>query len=123
MKISPCSARPTYRLYDAFFANEEEFERLYTKYEKDDSIRKQRVKAVRAVLADDAGVARRPVGIYIQTLHHCNTHSPFDPAIAPVRVSLTCALEIALPTKPLNDVNDENGEIALCTLSAFNLGV
>ncbi len=47
MKISPCSARPTYRgLYDAFFADQEEFERLYTKYEKDDSIRKQRVKAV-----------------------------------------------------------------------------
>ncbi|STP45411.1 ribonucleoside-diphosphate reductase [Escherichia coli] len=33
-------------LYDAFFADQEEFERLYTKYEKDDSIRKQRVKAV-----------------------------------------------------------------------------
>ncbi|STI84892.1 ribonucleoside-diphosphate reductase [Escherichia coli] len=42
-------------LYDAFFADQEEFERLYTKYEKDDSIRKQRVKAVELFLADDAG--------------------------------------------------------------------
>lgn len=57
--------------------------------------------------------------IYIQNVDHCNTHSPFDPAIAPVRQSNLCT-EIALPTKPLNDVNDENGEIALCTLSAFN---
>ncbi|NYY80445.1 hypothetical protein DMH27_10625 [Raoultella planticola] len=59
--------------------------------------------------------------IYIQNVDHCNTHSPFDPVVAPVRQSNLC-LEIALPTKPLDDVNDENGEIALCTLSAFNLG-
>ena len=59
--------------------------------------------------------------IYVQNVDHCNTHSPFDPAIAPVRQSNLCT-EIALPTKPLEDVNDESGEIALCTLSAFNLG-
>lgn len=57
--------------------------------------------------------------IYIQNVDHCNTHSPFDPVVAPVRQSNLCT-EIALPTKPLTDVNDENGEIALCTLSAFN---
>ncbi len=107
-------------LHDAFFADQEEFERLYTKYEKDDSIRKQRVKAVELfslMMQERASTGR----IYIQNVDHCNTHSPFDPAIAPVRQSNLC-LEIALPTKPLNDVNDENGEIALCTLSAFNLG-
>ncbi len=107
-------------LYDAFFADQEEFERLYTKYEKDDSIRKQRVKAVELfslMMQERASTGR----IYIQNVDHCNTHSPFDPTIAPVRQSNLC-LEIALPTKPLNDVNDENGEIALCTLSAFNLG-
>ncbi|MFP1452407.1 hypothetical protein ACLB1N_14175 [Escherichia coli] len=107
-------------LYDAFFADQEEFERLYTKYEKDDSIRKQRVKAVELfslMMQERASTGR----IYIQNVDHCNTHSPFDPAIAPVRQSNLC-LEIALPTKPLNDVDDENGEIALCTLSAFNLG-
>jgi ribonucleoside-diphosphate reductase alpha chain len=107
-------------LYDAFFADQDEFERLYTKYEKDDSIRKQRVKAVELfslMMQERASTGR----IYIQNVDHCNTHSPFDPVVAPVRQSNLC-LEIALPTKPLEDVNDENGEIALCTLSAFNLG-
>lgn len=107
-------------LYDAFFADQDEFERLYSKYEKDDSIRKQRVKAVELfslMMQERASTGR----IYIQNVDHCNTHSPFDPIVAPVRQSNLC-LEIALPTKPLEDVNDENGEIALCTLSAFNLG-
>ena len=107
-------------LYDAFFADQAEFERLYTQYEQDSSIRKQRIKAVELfslMMQERASTGR----IYIQNVDHCNTHSPFDPAIAPVRQSNLC-LEIALPTRPLNDVNDENGEIALCTLSAFNLG-
>lgn len=107
-------------LYDAFFADQDEFERLYVQYEQDDSIRKQRIKAVELfslMMQERASTGR----IYIQNVDHCNTHSPFDPQIAPVRQSNLC-LEIALPTKPLNDVNDENGEIALCTLSAFNLG-
>ena len=107
-------------LYDAFFADQEKFEQLYTKYEKDSTIRKQRVKAVELfslMMQERASTGR----IYIQNVDHCNTHSPFDPAIAPVRQSNLC-LEIALPTKPMNDINDEDGEIALCTLSAFNLG-
>ncbi len=107
-------------LYDAFFANQDEFERLYTLYEKDSSIRQQRVRAVELfslMMQERASTGR----IYIQNVDHCNTHSPFNPQIAPVRQSNLC-LEIALPTKPLDDVNDENGEIALCTLSAFNLG-
>ncbi|RYC47628.1 class 1a ribonucleoside-diphosphate reductase subunit alpha [Pectobacterium zantedeschiae] len=107
-------------LYDAFFADQDEFERLYVQYEQDASIRKQRIKAVELfslMMQERASTGR----IYIQNVDHCNTHSPFDPQIAPVRQSNLC-LEIALPTKPLNDVNDENGEIALCTLSAFNLG-
>ncbi|CAI0917583.1 Ribonucleoside-diphosphate reductase 1 subunit alpha [Serratia quinivorans] len=107
-------------LYDAFFADQDEFERLYTQYEQDDSIRQKRVKAVELfslMMQERASTGR----IYIQNVDHCNTHSPFDPQIAPVRQSNLC-LEIALPTKPLDDVNDENGEIALCTLSAFNLG-
>ncbi|AIA70156.1 class 1a ribonucleoside-diphosphate reductase subunit alpha [Pectobacterium atrosepticum] len=107
-------------LYDAFFADQDEFERLYVQYEQDASIRKQRIKASELfslMMQERASTGR----IYIQNVDHCNTHSPFDPQIAPVRQSNLC-LEIALPTKPLNDVNDENGEIALCTLSAFNLG-
>ncbi|WP_120511185.1 class 1a ribonucleoside-diphosphate reductase subunit alpha [Photobacterium salinisoli] len=107
-------------LYDAFFANQEEFERLYVKYEQDQSIKKQTVKAIdlfSLLMQERASTGR----IYIQNVDHCNTHSPFDPAVAPIRQSNLC-LEIALPTKPLTNVEDENGEIALCTLSAFNLG-
>lgn len=107
-------------LYEAFFADQDEFERLYTQYEADDSIRKRTLPAIELfslMMQERAGTGR----IYIQNVDHCNTHSPFDPSVAPVRQSNLC-LEIALPTKPLNDINDENGEIALCTLSGFNLG-
>lgn len=107
-------------LYEAFFADQSEFERLYTQYENDERINKRAIPAVELfslMMQERAGTGR----IYIQNVDHCNTHSPFDARVAPVRQSNLC-LEIALPTKPLNDINDENGEIALCTLSAFNLG-
>ena len=107
-------------LYEAFFADQDEFERLYTRYEQDENIRKRSLPATELfsiLMQERAGTGR----IYIQNVDHCNTHSPFDPRIAPVHQSNLC-MEIALPTKPLNDINDENGEIALCTLSAFNLG-
>ena len=111
-------------LYDAFFENQEYFEDLYNKYEqqaKDGLIRHKVVSAIdlfSLLMQERAGTGR----IYIQNVDHCNTHSPFISDVAPVRQSNLC-LEIALPTKPLNNINDENGEIALCTLSAFNLGV
>lgn len=107
-------------LYDAFFADQELFEQLYKTYEQDLSIRKQKIKAVdlfSLMLQERASTGR----IYIQNVDHCNTHSPFDPKVAPVRQSNLC-LEIALPTSPSSDLNDPEGEIALCTLSAFNLG-
>ena len=107
-------------LYDAFFADQPKFEELYVKYEQDESIRKTQIKAVELFslfMQERASTGR----IYLQNVDHCNTHSPFDPKVAPIRQSNLC-LEIALPTKPLEHVNDENGEIALCTLSAFNLG-
>ena len=107
-------------LYDAFFEDQEKFEALYVKYEADSNIRKKRLKALELFtlfMQERASTGR----IYLQNVDHCNTHSPFNPKFAPVRQSNLC-LEIALPTKPLNDVNDPEGEIALCTLSAFNLG-
>ncbi len=107
-------------LYDAFFEDQDKFESLYVQYEQDDSIRKKTMKAVELfslMMQERASTGR----IYIQNVDHCNTHSPFDSKVAPVRQSNLC-LEIALPTKPLNHFHDENGEIALCTLSAFNLG-
>ena len=107
-------------LYDAFFEDQELFEQLYTKYEADDSVRKKVIKAVdlfSMMMQERASTGR----IYIQNVDHCNTHSPFNPKKAPVRQSNLC-LEIALPTKPLKEINDPDGEIALCTLAAFNLG-
>ena len=108
-------------LYEAFFNNQAEFERLYQIYEADPQIRKKQVPAVdlfSLLLQERAGTGR----IYIQNVDHCNTHSPFLPEVAPIRQSNLC-MEIALPTKPLDDLHDQKGEIALCTLSAVNLGV
>ncbi|WP_028772193.1 class 1a ribonucleoside-diphosphate reductase subunit alpha [Shewanella waksmanii] len=107
-------------MYDAFFEDQQEFERLYLQYEADESIRKKQIKASELfslMMQERASTGR----IYIQNVDHCNTHSPFDSRVAPVRQSNLC-LEIALPTKPLNNINDPDGEIALCTLSALNLG-
>lgn len=107
-------------LYEAFFADQDEFERLYVQYEQDESIRKRSIPAVELfslMMQERASTGR----IYIQNVDHCNTHSPFDPKVAPIRQSNLC-LEIALPTSPLEDIHDADKEIALCTLSAFNLG-
>lgn len=107
-------------LYDAFFADQQEFERLYLQYEQDPSIRKRSVKASELfslLMQERASTGR----IYIQNIDHCNEHSAFDPKVAPIRQSNLC-MEITLPTKPLSNILDPNGEIALCTLSAFNLG-
>src|SRR5690606_14115567 len=107
-------------LYEAFFADQDEFERLYQQYEQDESIRKRSIPAVElfSLMMQERSSTGR---IYIQNVDHCNTHSPFDPKVAPVRQSNLC-LEIALPTSPLDGIHDGNGEIALCTLSALNLG-
>ena len=107
-------------LYDAFFADQTEFEGLYEQYEQDDSIRKRSVPAQELfslMMQERASTGR----IYVQNVDHCNTHSPFDPSVAPIRQSNLC-MEIALPTQPLDNINDESGEIALCTLSGINLG-
>lgn len=107
-------------LYDAFFEDQDLFEALYTKYEQDPTITKRSVPAAElfsAMMQERASTGR----IYIQNVDHCNTHSAFIPSIAPIRQSNLC-MEITLPTKPLDNINDEKGEIALCTLSAINLG-
>ena len=107
-------------LYDAFFEDQNKFEELYVKYENDPSIQKETMKAIElfSLFASERASTGR---IYLQNVDHCNTHSPFQADVAPIRQSNLC-LEIALPTKPLEHINDENGEIALCTLSAINLG-
>ena len=106
-------------LLDAFYADQAKFEELYLKYEADDSIRKTTLPATQAfsmLMQERAGTGR----IYIHNVDHSNTHSPFDPQVAPVKQSNLC-LEVLLPTEPVY-INGQ-GEIALCTLSAFNLGL
>ena len=118
--ISLFSPSDTPGLYDAFFEDQDKFEELYTKYENDPNIRSRQIPAAdlfSLMMQERASTGR----IYIQNVDHCNTHSPFDATVAPIRQSNLC-MEIALPTKPLDNINDEEGEIALCTLSAVNLG-
>ncbi|MGP5373390.1 class 1a ribonucleoside-diphosphate reductase subunit alpha [Psychrobacter alimentarius] len=118
--ISLFSPGDTPGLYDAFFEDQDKFEELYTKYENDPNVRSRQIPAAdlfSLMMQERASTGR----IYIQNVDHCNTHSPFDATVAPIRQSNLC-MEIALPTKPLDNINDEAGEIALCTLSAVNLG-
>jgi len=118
--ISLFSPGDTPGLYDAFFEDQDKFEELYTKYENDPNVRSRQIPAAdlfSLMMQERASTGR----IYIQNVDHCNTHSPFDSTVAPIRQSNLC-MEIALPTKPLDNINDEAGEIALCTLSAVNLG-
>ncbi|CDL81041.1 class 1a ribonucleoside-diphosphate reductase subunit alpha [Xenorhabdus szentirmaii] len=107
-------------MYDAFFSDQAEFARLYEAAEADESIKRISVPAVElfsSIMQERASTGR----IYIANVDHMNTHGAFNPAVAPVRQSNLC-MEIALPTKPLEYMDDPNGEISLCTLSAFNLG-
>ncbi len=118
--ITLFSPNDTPGLYEAFFSDQEKFELLYVQYENDKSIPKQSIKA--ADLFSLFAKERASTGrMYLQNVDHCNTHSPFKPDKAPIRQSNLC-LEIALPTKPLKHVHDPEGEIALCTLAALNLG-
>lgn len=102
-------------LYEAF--GTPKFDELYKKYERAHSIPKKKVKAQEifmALLKERAETGR----IYIMNIDHCNDHSSF---LDKVYMSNLCQ-EITLPTKPIQHIDDEKGEIALCILSAINLG-
>uniref|UniRef100_UPI003D5AE903 class 1a ribonucleoside-diphosphate reductase subunit alpha n=1 Tax=Escherichia coli TaxID=562 RepID=UPI003D5AE903 len=110
------------KLYEYFFSDQEKFQQLYEELEADPSVAKKSIPAADAFSV--FGQERSQTGrIYVQHVDHCNTNSPFDPKQAPVKQSNLC-MEIALPTHPINDINDpeDPGEVALCTLSAINLG-
>jgi ribonucleoside-diphosphate reductase alpha chain len=107
-------------LYSAFFNDQERFKELYERAERNTKLRKKTFKA--SDLFSRFMQERKDTGrIYLQNVDHANTHSPFDEKVAPIKMSNLCA-EIDLPTVPLRDVNDEDGRIALCTLSAINWG-
>ena len=108
-------------LLDAFYADQTKFKELYAKYEADPSIRKKTISAME--LFSSFLQERKDTGrIYVMNVDHANEHGSFDPSVAPIRMSNLCT-EINLPTKPLTNSEDENGEISLCTLSAINWGL
>jgi len=108
-------------LYEAFFADQDEFDRLYEKYERKTSIRKKTLPALEVF--QQFLTERKDTGrIYLMNVDHANDHGAFKPEVAPIRMSNLCC-EIDLPTKPLNNHDDTEGEISLCTLSAINWGL
>lgn len=108
-------------LYDAFFADQDKFRELYEAAEANPKIRKKVVPAME--LFTSFIQERTETGrIYLMNVDHVNEHGSFKPEYAPVKQSNLCA-EITLPTKPLEHIDDENGEISLCTLSAINWGL
>jgi ribonucleoside-diphosphate reductase alpha chain len=107
-------------LYDSFFADTEKFRELYEKAERSTKIRKKSIPAIdifSAFMEERKNTGR----IYLQNVDHANDHGAFIKEKAPIRQSNLCA-EIDLPTKPLSDLNDPDGEISLCTLAAVNWG-
>jgi ribonucleoside-diphosphate reductase alpha chain len=102
-------------LYDAF--GTPEFDGLYVQYEADTSIPRKTIGAQELIL--DLLKERAETGrIYIMNIDHCNSHSSFKDK---VYMSNLCQ-EITLPTDPINHIDDADGEIALCILSAINVG-
>jgi ribonucleoside-diphosphate reductase alpha chain len=107
-------------LYRAFFSDVDEFRTLYEKYERSTKIRKKTIPAIdlfSAFMQERKDTGR----IYFQNVDHCNDHGSFDKTKALIKMSNLCQ-EITLPTTPLKDINDEDGEISLCTLAAINWG-
>ena len=106
-------------LYEAMASgNDEEFANLYEKYERSTSVPKTKIKAMdlfSELLKERAETGR----IYIMNIDHVNSHSSFKD---PVFMSNLCQ-EITLPTQPLQHIDDSQGEIALCILSAINVGI
>ena len=114
-EISLFSPHDVPGLYDSF--GTELFDELYVRYEGDESIPKTRVGAqelILELLKERAETGR----LYIMNIDHCNSHSSF---LDKVEMSNLCQ-EITLPTKPLQHIDDPHGEIALCILSAINVG-
>jgi ribonucleoside-diphosphate reductase alpha chain len=101
-------------LYDAF--GTEEFDDLYLHYEAADVPKK--VVRARDLFLELTKERAETGRIYVMNIDHCNSHSSFT---VPVRMSNLCQ-EITLPTKPLTHIDDEEGEISLCILSAINVG-
>ncbi len=103
-------------LYEAF--GTPEFDEMYEKFENAYSIPKKKISA-RELITDLLKERAETGRIYIMNIDHCNSHSSFTDKI---NMSNLCQ-EITLPTDPIQHIDDHGGEIALCILSAINVGV
>jgi ribonucleoside-diphosphate reductase alpha chain len=114
-EISLFSPHDVPGLYDAF--GTDAFDARYVDYESDQSVPRKTIGAQELIL--DILKERAETGrLYLMNIDHCNAHSSFKDK---VYMSNLCQ-EITLPTKPLQHIDDPNGEIALCILSAVNIG-
>jgi len=113
-EISLFSPHDVPGLYDAF--GTDTFDDLYVRYESDEFTPRKTIGAqelIFSLLKERAETGR----LYIMNIDHCNSHSSFKDK---VNMSNLCQ-EITLPTDPLQHIDGE-GEIALCILSAINVG-
>ncbi len=107
-------------LYEAYYRNQEEFIRLYEKYEKQDGLRKRVLNAADvfgAFLTERTDTGR----IYEVYIDNVINQGPVDSELWPIYQSNLCQ-EILLPTRPFQRLEDETGRIALCTLGSIVLG-
>ncbi len=114
-EISLFSPHDVPGLYDSF--GTDRFDDLYVGFERDESVPRKTIGAqelILNILKERAETGR----LYIMNIDHCNSHSSFKDK---VNMSNLCQ-EITLPTDPINHIDDECGEIALCILSAVNVG-
>ena len=113
-EISLFSPHDVPGLYDAF--GTDSFDDLYVRYESDEFTPRKTIGAQELIL--DILKERAETGrLYLMNIDHCNTHSSFKDKVS---MSNLCQ-EITLPTDPLQHI-DGQGEIALCILSAINVG-
>jgi len=114
-EISLFSPHDVPGLYDAF--GTDRFDGMYVDYESNQSVPRKTIRAQELIL--DLLKERAETGrIYIMNIDHCNSHSSFKDK---VNMSNLCQ-EITLPTDPISHIDDNIGEIALCILSAINVG-
>ena len=114
-EISLFSPHSVPNLFESF--GTPDFDELYCRYELDESIPKTTIGAqelIMELLKERSETGR----IYIMNIDHCNEHSSFKDKVS---MSNLCQ-EITLPTEPINHIDAIDGEIALCILSAINVG-
>jgi len=108
-------------LYEAFYRNTQEFEKLYCEYEKRTDLRTKTISAEEVfksgILKERTDTGR----IYLVFIDNVMNQGPFDPEYHTIYQSNLC-VEILLPTRPFKRLDDESGRIALCTLGSINWG-